>query len=286
MISIIIPANNEEGYIGECLRFLLASQDPVRTRHVTGVEDASVQVIVVANGCSDATVREACAKITAFTEKGWQLDVLDIEQGGKTNALNCADAAAIHDMRVYIDADIHVSDVLVSQLVQALDRLEPAYAGGRPHIRPARSFVSERYARFWEHLPFMATGVPGCGVYGVNAKGRERWADFPDVIADDTFVRYNFAPNEMYGVKAPYSWPITEGFGNLVRVRRRQNEGLDEIRRLWPNLARRMKNTAPDRKEKVRLFLKDPIGFTIYATVSLAVYLPLFRNRSGWDRGR
>ena len=277
MISVIIPANNEEGYIGTCLDLILQS---------TGLDDAAVQVIVVANGCSDGTVAEARALISRYADKGWQLDVMDLAQGGKVHALNACDAFVAHDKRVYIDADIHVSPELIGQLARALDRSRPTYAGGRPGIRKARSFISERYARFWEKLPFMASGVPGCGVYGVNAAGRSRWDTIPEVIADDSFVRYHFAPEEMLGVPATYTWPITEGFANLVRVRRRQDQGLEEIRRLLPDLARRMEPTMPDTAQKLRLFLQDPIGFVIYASVAVTVRLPLFRNRSAWERGR
>lgn len=277
MISVIVPANNEEGYVGTCLELLLASEPP---------EKGPMQVVVVANGCSDNTVAEAQAQGSAFAARGWQLDVLDLEEGGKVNALNAAEDVIAYPLRVYIDADIHVTPPLIAQLAGALDRPEAAYAGGRPGIRRARSFISERYARFWEKLPFMATGVPGCGVYGVNAAGRARWEAFPQVIADDTFVRYNFAPEEMHGVPATYTWPITEGFANLVRVRRRQDEGLAEIRARWPDLAARMEQTAPDSGEKLSLFLRDPLGFVIYAGVALTVRTPFFRNTSRWHRGR
>lgn len=277
MISVVIPANNEEGYIGPCLDLLAQSDPPA---------DGPVQVVVAANGCTDGTVAEARARGAAYAARGWQLDVLDLEQGGKVRALNASEQAVRYDKRVYIDADIHVTAPLIAQLAAALDRPEPAYAGGRPQIRPARSFASERYARFWEKLPFMASGVPGCGVFGVNGPGRARWGAFPEVIADDTFVRYNFAAEEMHGVPATYSWPITEGFANLVRVRRRQDEGLREIRRRWPGLAARMAPTAPDFARKRDLFLRDPVGFAIYSAVAVAVRLPVFRNRGRWDRGR
>lgn len=279
MISVIIPAHNEQGYIGTCLALILKSTDPQ-----TGA--GPLQVVVVANGCDDDTVAEARALAPTFAQKGWQLDVLDLEQGGKLNALNAGDAAALYDKRVYIDADIHVTEDLIAQLAQALDRSEPAYAGARPQIRAAETFVSERYARFWERLPFMAEGVPGCGVYGVNGPGRARWGDFPDITADDTFVRFQFAPGEMHGVPATYSWPITEGFANLVRVRRRQDQGLEQMREKLPDLAARMERTSPDTSRKLALFLKDPLGFVIYASVAVTVKLPLFRNRSAWDRGR
>lgn len=282
MISIIIPANNEQGYIRSCLEFILHSEDPAGAPNPEG----AVQVIVVANGCSDGTVAEARALTPAFAGRGWRLDVLDLVQGSKIAALNEGDRAAVHDRLAYIDADIRVAPGLIAELVAALDRPEPAYASGRPLVPRAQSFLSERYARFWEKLPFITTGVPGCGVYAVNAAGRARWADFPDIISDDTFVRLHFSPEERHGVPATFQWPITEGFVRLVRVRRRQDQGLEELQRLYPDLVGQKESTAPDGLEKLRLLLKDPLGFLIYAAVALTVRLPVLTNRGGWDRGR
>ncbi|MCA0872820.1 glycosyltransferase [Seohaeicola saemankumensis] len=276
MITVIIPAYNEEHFIGETLSYLLASEP-------TG---GPVQVVVVANGCIDKTVQAALALENRFAEKGWQLEVLDLPEGSKTRALNAGDTAARYDKRVYVDADVHVSPPLIAGLARALDCRDPAYAGGRPRIRPAASLVSQRYARFWERLPFMATGVPGCGVYAVNAAGRARWGVFPDIISDDTFVRYHFSTNEMHAVDATYSWPITEGFGALVRVRRRQDLGLAELHATFPDLAASRDRTAPDASTKLARFLSDPIGFVIYAAVAVTVRSPLFGNRTRWERGR
>ena len=279
MISIIIPANNEEGYIGACLDHILDSAYPVPAND-------PVQVIVVANGCIDATIAEAQAKAPKFVIKGWHFEVLDLAQGSKIAALNAGDQAARYDKIAYIDADITVSQDLIAQLAAALDCSVPIYASGHLQVPPAQSFISRFYARFWEKLPFIKKGVPGCGVYAVNAAGRARWGAFPEIISDDTFVRYHFAPHEMQGVPATFLWPITEGFANLVRVRRRQDEGLAEMHRLYPELSCRMAQTAPNSREKLRLFFRDPIGFAVYAAVSLSVRLPMFRNRGSWDRGR
>jgi glycosyltransferase involved in cell wall biosynthesis len=277
MITLLIPASNEEHYIGACLSALLASER---------VQGAQPEVIVIANGCHDRTAETARSFITAFADKGWTLQVLDLPRGSKIAALNKGDQVARYNLRAYIDADIRVSPGLIAELAAVLDRPDPAYASGRAVVPRAKSFISRRYARFWQKLPFMTRGVPGCGVFAVNGAGRARWGTFPDIISDDTFARFHFAPAEMHGVPALYDWPITEGFARLVRVRRRQNEGLREIQCLYPDLAARMPSTTPDRKEKFRLFLQDPLGFVIYSAVAVAVHLPVFRNRGRWDRGR
>jgi glycosyltransferase involved in cell wall biosynthesis len=278
MISVIIPASNEEAYIRDCLGKLLAS-DPLP-------DAAPVQVIVVANGCTDATVAAARTLQAAFGAKGWVLQVLELAEGSKIAALNAGDAAASYDRRIYLDADIRVDSGLVAQLSDVLGREGPVYASGQIRVPKARSLLSERYARFWQKLPFITQGVPGCGVFALNAAGRARWGEFPQIISDDSFARHHFTPEEMHAVPAGFDWPITEGFANLVRVRRRQNEGLAEIARRYPELVANMPPTAPDTGQKIGLFFRDPIGFSIYAAVAVAVHLPLFRNRSAWDRGR
>jgi hypothetical protein len=131
----------------------------------------------------------------------------------------------------------------------------------------------------------MAHGVPGCGVFAVNAPGRARWGTFPQIISDDTFVRLSFAPLERHGVPAPYDWPIAEGFGALVRVRRRQDAGVEEIERLYPDLLSNDDKPAFPLSQKLGMALRDPLGFMVYSAVALAVKLTKSRA-SGWSRGR
>ena len=257
MLSIIIPASNEEGYIGACLAGLLAS-DPVQA-----------EVIVVANGCRDATVDVARGYAAQAQARGWGFTVLDLAQGSKPGALNAGDAAAHGDMRVYLDADVIVTAPVLAQLAQALARDVATYAGATPQIPRARSAVTRAYARFWQTLPFAQSPAPGYGLFAVNAAGRQRWGDFPAIISDDTFVRLHFAPDARVQVRATYDWPMIEGFASLVRVRRRQDAGMAEIARLYPAL---LGNEAkPPLTGLAGRALRDPVGFATYAVVSLAV---------------
>ncbi|MDP4033846.1 MAG: glycosyltransferase family 2 protein, partial [Pseudorhodobacter sp.] len=216
MLSVIIPASNEAGYIGDCLTHLCAS------------DAASVQVIVVANGCRDATADVARAALAEHLRQGWTSTVLELAQGSKPAALNAGDAAAVHPLRVYLDADVSVSPGLLSALVGALATEAPRYASGTPVIPPAQSALTRAYARFWQKLPFNRTAAPGYGLFAVNAAGRGRWGEFPAIISDETFVRLQFVPEERVQVDEPYLWPMIEGFPALVRVRRRQDAGVRE----------------------------------------------------------
>jgi len=272
-LSVIIPACNEAGYIDACLRAVLASE------HVT------LQGVVVANGCTDDTASRARAHAPAFVAKGWALEVLDLPALGKPGALDAGDSAAIHPGRAYLDADVTVSPPLLGQIARILQGASARYASGRPVVARAASPVTRAYARFWVHLPFVARGVPGFGLYAVNAAGRARWGSFPKVISDDTFVRLNFSSAERHQVPASYEWPMVEGFARLVRVRRRQDQGVAEIAQAFPQLLVNAENTKPTLRWVLARALRDPLAFAAYAGVSMAVRAG-WRAQSGWVRGR
>lgn len=273
--AVILPASNEAALIGDCLSALVASDWD---------GPGGVSVVVVANGCTDRTAERARDFAGAFAAKDWRLTVLELSEGGKLGALNAGDAATRAPVRLYLDADVTVGPGVVQQVVEALEVDAPRYASGRLQIA-AEGAVSRAYARIWRQMPFMAAGVPGCGLFAVNAAGRARWGTFPDIISDDTFVRLNFTPEERVGVDAAYRWPIAEGFSRLVRVRRRQDAGVEEIERMYPHLLKNDDKVPLGTGDRVRLALRDPLGFGVYAGVALAVKATRGRQ-SGWSRGR
>lgn len=276
LLSVILPASNEEAWLGDCLSALFAS-DPV---------PGGVEAIVVANGCRDGTAEIARGFAARAAASGWQLTVIERAEGDKIAALNAGDAAARGELRAYLDADVIVSPTLMADLAAALAAAPgPAYASGTAIIPRAGSPLTRAYARLWQRLPFARSTAPGYGLFAVNAAGRARWGEFPRIISDDTFVRLNFAPSERIGLPATYLWPMVEGFGRLVRVRRRQDAGVAEIARLWPALLANEGKARLGPSGVARLAATDPIGFAAYAAVSVAVRLGRGRN-AGWTRGR
>lgn len=274
MLSVIIPASNEEAYLGACLTALFAST-PV---------PGGAEAIVVANGCRDRTADLARSFADRAAAAGWGFSVIDRAEGGKPAALDAGDAMAQGGMRAYLDADVVVSPALMAQLVAALQGPAPLYASGSAEIPPARSWVTRAYARFWQRLPFAQSVAPGYGLFAVNAAGRRRWGQFPAIISDDTFVRLQFLPAERVQVAATYRWPMIEGFAALTRVRRRQDAGVAEIARLWPDLMAREAKAPLGTGSILALFLRDPLGFAVYAAVSVAVKAK--GSNAAWVRGR
>ncbi|MBZ0129755.1 MAG: glycosyltransferase family 2 protein [Rhodobacteraceae bacterium] len=275
-ISVIIPASNEQDLIGRCLEAVLTS---------TGFGDLPVEILVMANGCGDDTVAIAKGYTAQASALGWRLDVAELATPGKLNALNEGDARARAEIRAYLDADVVVSPPLLAEIRAALMRPDAAYASGRAIIAPTETAFARAYARFYATVPFMQTGVPGCGLFAVNAAGRARWGQFPDIISDDTFVRLSFMPAERIGVAASYTWPIVEGFGNMVRVRRRQDAGVAEIAARYPALLANDDKPRFGMAGVLKRALADPLGFAAYGAVALAVRLR-GRGANGWERGR
>jgi glycosyltransferase involved in cell wall biosynthesis len=274
VLSVIIPASNEEPWIGRCLRAVLDSE-PV---------PGGAEVVVVANGCRDGTADVARGFAGAAAARGWGFAVLDLAEGSKPGALNAGDAVAKGAMRAYLDADCVVAPGVFAALAVALAAEAPRYAGAVPVVPRPRSAVTRAYARFWQCLPFARMKAPGYGLFAVNAAGRARWGAFPRLISDDTFVRLQFKPEERVQVPEGYDWPMAEGFAALVRVRRRQDAGVRELAAQCPGLMAREGKARLGPLTLAILALRDPAGFAVYAAVSLAVRLR--PGDGGFTRGR
>ena len=275
--SIIIPACNEAGYISDCLEALAMQQGSAELL-------ARVEVIVVANGCQDATAEVARDLSPRLP---MSLHVITIAAAGKHLALNAGDKAAQGANRIYLDADVCCGPTLLVELLGALDRPEARLASGTL-LPVASSRVSRDYARVWSRLPFIARGVPACGLYAVNEAGRQRWSVFPPIHSDDKFVRLQFSPAERVRVGAVYRWPVPEGWRNLLRVRRRWCEGNAEFARRYPRL---IGNEGPRGTfgDAARLLLTMPRATAMFVLIYAAAWL-LANAAPGhlgeWRRGR
>ncbi|MFU1476978.1 glycosyltransferase [Roseovarius sp. C7] len=275
-LSVIIPAHNEAGWIGLCLQALVESD-------LTG---AAVELLVVANGCGDATAEEARALGEAAAAAGMALRVIELEEGGKPGALDAGDAAARYGARVYLDADVIVSKGLLAALARELGGDAPRYASGTAVLAKARSGFSRAYGRYWMRLPFNTKDVGGFGLFAMTAAGRARWGAWPRIIADDMFARLNFAPEERVKLPQTYSWPLVEGYANLVRVRRRQDRGVREIAEIFPELMQNEVVARPAVATVLARAVTVPLGFCAYGLVAASVKLSRERHGTRWVRGR
>jgi len=189
--SVVIPAHNE----GAVIRRLLKSLP----KQVCG---GSLETIVACNGCTDDT---------AGIARRHGARVVEIETPSKIAALNAADDVAVAYPRLYVDADVILTEKTVHDLIRALS--EPEVLCAAPPSKMAldgRPWTVRAYFAVWKRIMISRQGYVGSGVYAVSKKGRERFGRFPNVIADDLFVRNTYTraerrivPTEPTLVEAP-----------------------------------------------------------------------------------
>lgn len=177
MTSVVIAAHDEATVIGRNLDRLLAGAAP-----------GELDVVVVANGCTDDTA--AVARLRPVT-------VLELPQPGKAGALNAGDAAATGFPRVYLDADVGATVETVRALAAALGGGGTLVAvPARRLVLTGRPLVVRCYYAIQARLPAARTGLYGRGMIAVSQEGRERFDRFPEVLADDLFLDSLFSDGE------------------------------------------------------------------------------------------
>jgi glycosyltransferase involved in cell wall biosynthesis len=198
VLSIVVPAHNEEAVIGRNLAHALADAQP-----------GEFEVVVAVNGSTDRT-----AQVARDSAPGLQPPIvaLEIETPSKVAALNAADAEAEVFPRVYLDADVTIDTDALRALALALkDPEQPRVAAPKLDVDASASTWPVRsFYRIWALTDFRQHGHIGSGVYAVSRAGRDRFGEFPDIIADDTFIQQLFAYDERvtladhsFSVRAP-----------------------------------------------------------------------------------
>lgn len=220
MISVIIPAHNEEKVIGRCLATLFH-----------GAARDELDVVVVCNGCRDRTADVA----RGF---GPQVRVIDTAVASKTHALNLGDAAARAFPRFVVDADVLVSVDTLREMGRVL-RAGPVLAAA-PRFRMDLGGCGWAVRAFYDingRLPSAREGIGGSGVYGLSEAGRRRFEAFPRIIADDAFVRLQFTPAERRTLDSCHSTVFApRTLRGVVAIKTRSYVGTREIRLAMPQL--------------------------------------------------
>jgi glycosyltransferase involved in cell wall biosynthesis len=203
--AIIIPAHNEAAVIGRCL-------DALAPLSATG----TAQVIVACNGCQDSTAQ------IARQHPG--VTVLEIGTASKTAALRAADLRTDAAQRVYLDADVVLSPNAAVALIDYL-RSETAVAA-RPPVAfdtAGAAWPVRRWYAVRSRLPSIQGCLWGAGVYALSERGRTRFGEFPDVVADDLFVNDLYAESEIAIVPTdPVIVSTPRKTRDLVRILKRK----------------------------------------------------------------
>lgn len=212
--SVLVPAHDEEQRIEGTLRALLEDAMP-----------HEFDVVVVCNGCQDATAERARA-VAGVT-------VIELETASKIAALRAGDRVAASFPRIYLDADTRLTTDAARALVDALTderRLVAGIAGRSDRRYGTRG--ARLYADFKQRLPVFASGIIGAGVYAMNAKGRSRFGEWPDVVGDDQFIFRLFAEHERTTITGHHTTvEVPPDLATLVRRGVRVRRGNAELSR-------------------------------------------------------
>jgi glycosyltransferase involved in cell wall biosynthesis len=271
MTSIIIPAHNEENVIERCLR-----------QFIKAVEDNEFEVIVVCNGCTDQT-----AQIT--TNLSDKFICVATETASKTHALNIGDEIASTFPRIYLDADVLLPTDAIAALCDTLDKGHLVASTEVKMDLSGSTWPVKAYYDVWFTLPYIKIGMMGAGLYALSERGRKRFGKFPDLIADDGYVRCLFKDHER-GVTYGYYSVVTapKNITGLIKIKTRSRLGYYQLKEEFPEL---IKKDAKDYKATIKQLLTDIrswpkifVYLVIYFITKIRVYQQIRKNIFTWER--
>jgi glycosyltransferase involved in cell wall biosynthesis len=177
--TIVVPAHNEERGLRRLLPDLLGSAEPGEFR-----------VIVVCNGCTDASAREA-------GRHGPDVEVIELAQASKAAALEVGGDLVESFPVAFIDADVALDTASLRALVSFVGRDGVVAAGPtRRQDRLGVSLVAGWYYDVWERLPQVRAGLFGRGAIALSEEGFRRVRALPRYISDDLAYSEAFQPSE------------------------------------------------------------------------------------------
>lgn len=184
MVSIVIPAHNEERVLPRLLDRLL-----------DGADESELDIVVVANGSTDGTA-DVARRVPGVR-------VVETPVAGKGHALSLGDDAVSSFPRLYVDADVELAIDGVRALAEAVQR--PGILAAGPTRELPMTGVSlwvRWYYDVWQRVPGVSDELFGRGVIAVSAQGHERLEGWADVMSDDLLAAMTFERSEIAVVPA------------------------------------------------------------------------------------
>lgn len=271
MPSIIIPAHNEASVIKESL-----------SEYIEKIYEPGFEVIVVCNGCTDNT-----SLITK--EISDKLICIETDVASKTYAINLGESVANYYPIIYQDADIILTVDAVNAICEGFKEGYLAMSIEPSMDTDNSSWFVKAYYDIWLSLPYCKAGMIGSGVYAISEKGRERFYEFPDIIADDGYVRCNYKENERGVVntcraivKAP------KNLASLLKIKTRSRLGGYELFDKYPNLVKsevkNYKTAAIDLLCKIQIWPKLVVYIAVNLITRIRAKSQYKKNDYIWER--
>jgi len=215
MTTVVIPAHNESTTIARTLNNL----------------PDLLPIIVVCNGCTDDT-----ADVARSINKNIQ--VIETPVPSKTNALNLGDNYVRSYPVIYLDADVVLKIGSVERIQEELAKGNIFAVSPYPKMDFTNSsWLVKAYYKIWLSLPYSKNGMIGSGCYALSQKGRQRFEKFPDIIADDGYVRALFTEVERSNVRGSHSIvSAPSSLSWLIKIKTRSRLGRMQLSKTFPEL--------------------------------------------------
>ena len=146
MISVIVPAHNEEAWLPATLDSIRAAADHVRAQAGVGVE-----MIVVDNGSTDGTAAAARDRGATVVHE----PVRSIGRARNTGARRASD-----EVLVFVDADVHIPRDLLEVIHETM-RDPQCFGGGVDTEHHPRRLVVRLHLQAWRVLAAVLPLVQG-----------------------------------------------------------------------------------------------------------------------------
>jgi glycosyltransferase involved in cell wall biosynthesis len=273
--SVVIPAHNEQSVIADCL-------SPLETLAARGM----IEVVVVCNGCTDATAE------VARSFRG--VRVVELPVGHKPSALRAGDKAVTALPRIYLDADVVLAaEATLAVLNRLADGGCDAPAGplaARPPVRfdaTGSNLLVRQFYGARSRIPAVLDSLWGAGAYALSASGRARFDEFPDLVADDLWVDHLFAPDEREIINcSPVTVRAPARTRDLLKVLRRTYRGKAGHHAEHPAIARETSGrTARDVGRLARTGPSGLVGASVYTGLVVAArILQRLAPTEAWER--
>lgn len=175
MISIIVPAHNEEGYITETI-------DSIKQQDFKDYE-----IIVVCDGCTDNTLNK-------IKDQADKIKVLS-ERKGPGIAKNEGASLAKGDFLVFLDADTHLTQGLLEDIYKNKD----SYIVGTAKIKPSNNSLKHRIMMSLKNKLLCPRGVSN-GIVFCKKETFEKFNKFPEISKreEGLFIRNAIKEGKFY----------------------------------------------------------------------------------------
>lgn len=253
MLTVIIPAYNEE----KCIERTLSE--------LTNFSSLEVEVIVLPNGCVDNTAEFVRAKFPSFK-------VVELDTGSKILAINKGLEIAQFEHVLVQDADVIISTESISSILRFIKSEQYLFASPKTKIVQDGSLLTNMYYSFLKLTPAYRVGMVNSGAYLISPKARAMLGKFPQVIADDGYVKGTLGSANLTTVPSCYSVVMSpRTIWSLIKIKTRSKLGNMELKKKFTSPT--TGGNSFSSLFKIAIKEKALFKFLVYATViSIATF--------------